>query len=132
MTRPEAAKLLAMLVAAFPRGPWPEETRELYERELGQLDRDIGGRAVQDAIRNCKFPPTIAELLECNAAHLRTVRRLERERQEEDSWNRGLEVYREGRWQKKPMALPEPTREATQDERMEIANKIARIGKGAA
>lgn len=67
MTSAQAAKLVAMLQAAYPRGPWPDETRALYQAELEQHDADLMGKSVQSAIRTCKFPPTIAELLEAKA-----------------------------------------------------------------
>jgi len=55
---------MTMLVAAFPRGPWPDETRALYEAELVCLDAQFAAQAVRSAIRSCKYQPTLAELID--------------------------------------------------------------------
>lgn len=83
MTKIEASKLMAMLVAAYPRGPWPDETRALHESELANLDAAFGAEAVQAAIRSCKFSPTIAELIELHNEARKESRRVELERADE-------------------------------------------------
>lgn len=128
MNKPDASKLVAMLVAAYPRGPWPPETTELYERELAELDRACAGAAIRNAIRTCKFSPTIAEILDLYYAEQKDGDRKVRLLEEHQAWERGDEVYRDGKWQRKE--LPALTREASAKERAELSWKIAGIGKG--
>lgn len=57
-------KLLAVLSAAYPRMTLPQATEALYVEELGRLDPDRAMTAIRTCIRDLKYWPTIAEILE--------------------------------------------------------------------
>ena len=63
MTPLEAAKTVAMLLAAYPNARVPDGTVLLYETFLAELDRDRCAAAVRAIIRSSKFMPTIAEIV---------------------------------------------------------------------
>lgn len=62
MTRSEAAKLVAVLLAAFPSAKSTAGTSEVYERMLADLDYPTANAAVERLIATCKFMPSIAEI----------------------------------------------------------------------
>lgn len=62
MTRSEAAKLVAVLANAYPSARVTEETSEIYEAMLGDLDFASVQRAAARHIATNKWFPTIAEL----------------------------------------------------------------------
>jgi hypothetical protein len=64
MTRTEAAALLKLLTAAFPRITIDDDTVELWIDGLRPLDHHLGETAVRSLIDGTKFFPTIAELNE--------------------------------------------------------------------
>jgi hypothetical protein len=65
--RSEAAKLVALIQAAYPRNPWPDETVALLIDELAALE--LGQAAVTSAIRtmlrtrHSEFAPSLGEIL---------------------------------------------------------------------
>lgn len=67
MTPNESAKLVAMVLGAFPRGipQNPElarKTAEVYKRMILDLDYEVAEQAVARLITTSKFLPTIAEI----------------------------------------------------------------------
>lgn len=62
MTRAEAAKLVAILANAYPAARVTEETSELYEAMLADLDFGAVQRAAARHIATSKWFPTVAEL----------------------------------------------------------------------
>jgi hypothetical protein len=58
----EAAKLVAMLSAAYRDAPISEQTSEVYEAMLADLDFAAGQQAVQRLICSSKWLPTVAEI----------------------------------------------------------------------
>ncbi len=58
----EAAKLVAMLVAAYRDAAVSEQTSEVYETMLRDLDFELAKRAVQRLICSSKWLPTVAEI----------------------------------------------------------------------
>lgn len=62
MKRSEVAKLVGMLVAAYPHRETVGQTTRVYEENLIDLDAEPAGRAVQRLIRSSTFLPTIAEI----------------------------------------------------------------------
>jgi hypothetical protein len=58
----EAAKLVAMLSAAYRDAPISEQTSEVYEAMLSDLDFAAGQQAVQRLICSSKWLPTVAEI----------------------------------------------------------------------
>ena len=72
MTPVEAAKLVAMLMAAYPFAELPEGTVAVYEGFLQDFDRDRGVAAVRTVIRTHKFFPTIAEIVTSYEGQLAT------------------------------------------------------------
>ena len=62
MQRGEAAKLVAMLSAAYRDAPISEATAEVYEAMLADLDFAAGQQAVQRLICSSKWLPTVAEI----------------------------------------------------------------------
>jgi hypothetical protein len=62
MQRSEAAKLVATLSAAYRDAPISEETSQVYERMLLDLDFEAGKAAVQRLICMSKWLPTVAEI----------------------------------------------------------------------
>lgn len=67
MTPSEAAKLVALLQAAYPNARWSEGTIGVYEMVLVDQDFNVTGTAIHRLIRSTKFLPTIAEILEVMA-----------------------------------------------------------------
>lgn len=64
MKASESAKLVMMLMAAFPNGKTSEATSKVYEEMLADLDFAAARRAVTNLIRTAKFLPTVAEIRE--------------------------------------------------------------------
>lgn len=62
MKQSEAAKLVAVLVASYPRQPMPPGTTEAYENMLADLPFAETGAAVERWIKTQKYFPTIAEI----------------------------------------------------------------------
>lgn len=67
MTPNESAKLVAMVLGAFPRGipQNPElarKTAEVYKRMLLDLDYEVAERAVARLIATSRFLPTVSEI----------------------------------------------------------------------
>lgn len=62
MTRVEAAKLVAMLLQAYPSAQFGPASSALYERMLADLDAGVCGAAVERLIGTSKWLPTIAEI----------------------------------------------------------------------
>ncbi len=62
MTKPEAARLVALLKAAWPRQELAPETIRLYAEMLVDLDADAAGAAVREAMTSSRFFPSIAEI----------------------------------------------------------------------
>jgi hypothetical protein len=62
MQRGEAAKLVAMLSAAYRDAAISEATAEVYEAMLADVDFEAGKRAVQRLICSSKWLPTVAEI----------------------------------------------------------------------
>jgi hypothetical protein len=87
MTEPEAAKLVTMLVTAYPSmmAKLTEEqqadTRRIYRAMLVDLDYELAGKALRGLITTCKFMPTIAEIREA-AMHVK----FGRQRPGGDAW----------------------------------------------
>jgi Loader and inhibitor of phage G40P len=86
MTRTQAAALLKLLIAAFPKTPVEDDTTDLWLNALRPVDHGLGETAIRSLVDAVKFFPTIAELNE----HLTIVReqtardRREAERREAD------------------------------------------------
>jgi hypothetical protein len=79
MTEPDANRLVAMLMAAWPRAVPEDRVREtaaMYRAGLGDLEFDEALRAVGEAVRQSRFLPTVAELCErvSNARELKRQR----------------------------------------------------------
>lgn len=66
MTKSEAAKLVMMLLAAFPGAKVNEGTSAVYEEMLADLEFKVARIAVTRLLKTHKFPvlPTIAEIRE--------------------------------------------------------------------
>jgi|GEM_PF-965915 len=64
MTPVEAAKAVALLAAAYPAARWSEQTGQIYEQMLADLDFEVAKQAVMRLVCTSKFLPTIAELRE--------------------------------------------------------------------
>jgi hypothetical protein len=65
MNQHESRELATTLFAAFfPEGGWRDDTFELYEGVLGQLQRDVGASVVARLINRCRTFPRIAEIRE--------------------------------------------------------------------
>lgn len=62
MTRAEASKLMVMILAAWPRGQWPDETCSVYEQVLVELPFDVAQAGVLKLTRDLKFQPAIADI----------------------------------------------------------------------
>lgn len=72
----ECAAVLGMIEAAFPRGPWPEETESLWLLELRSYELDIAQAAVQRMVTTLTFTPAFAQFVEAVGAE-RSARRRE-------------------------------------------------------
>lgn len=154
MTKQEAAKLVALLVAGWPRGLWPEETRTIYEQEIVSLDIDIAKAAMHRLLRSQKFQPAVAEVFETcqaiSAEHSEAYNRLFAERsralafglnQEDDAiYRRKLARYEAivaeiGRVPDPELRLLPAPVSAERDAAVvpipvDLVAKIAKIGKG--
>ena len=62
MKESEAAKLVSILMAAFPAGKGNDQTAMVYEAELVDLDAELASRAIRRMLRTSKFLPSIAEI----------------------------------------------------------------------
>lgn len=73
MTKLEAAKLVAVLTAAYPSAKVTDRTSEAFEHMLADLDGEVASKAVARIIATSRFFPSIAEIretvtdLECGA-----------------------------------------------------------------
>ena len=76
MTRGEVARLVAMLMQAYPDAQTGPKTSELYERELADIDGAIGLAAVKRIIRTSKWFPKVSEIRGVAAALLHGPTRL--------------------------------------------------------
>jgi hypothetical protein len=64
MTRTEIAKLVGVLLVAFPNNKANQQTAQVYEEMLQDLDYAKANAAVRRLIATAKFMPTIAEVRE--------------------------------------------------------------------
>lgn len=64
MTQAEAAKLVAVMLAAFPQSRASAQTSQVYERMLADLDYPAANAAVERLLATARFMPTIAEIRE--------------------------------------------------------------------
>lgn len=62
MTPLESAKVVAMLMAAYPQAQMTRQTSGMYEHMLADLDREVATAAVERLIGSAKWLPTIAEI----------------------------------------------------------------------
>lgn len=64
MTDTEVARIVAVLLAAFPQSKATPTTSSAYERMLADLDYVVANAAVERLLATAKFLPTIAEIRE--------------------------------------------------------------------
>lgn len=64
MTKPEVAKLVAVLIAAYPAGKFSSETSQIYERMLADLGYPEANAAVEQLLATSKWMPTVGEIRE--------------------------------------------------------------------
>ena len=64
MTRVEVAKLVGVLMAAFPSNRVTPQTAQVYEEFLQDLDYDKANAAVRRLVTTARFMPAIAEIRE--------------------------------------------------------------------
>ncbi len=64
MTKPEVAKLVAVLMASYPNNKFTTETSHIYERMLADLDYPAASAAVEQLLASSKWIPTVAEIRE--------------------------------------------------------------------
>jgi len=64
MTPVEAAKLVVIIAAGWPRPEMKTGTRDIYEQMLLDLDFEVAKRAVARLTATAKFLPSIAEIRE--------------------------------------------------------------------
>lgn len=62
MTQFQTAKLVAVLLAAYPQALWGDGTPLLYERMLADLDAAVAKAAVEQLIATSRYLPTVAEI----------------------------------------------------------------------
>lgn len=62
MKQSEAAKLVAMLIAAYPHSQVSEATSRVYERMLADIDADVASRAIERLIATSRYLPTVADI----------------------------------------------------------------------
>lgn len=62
MTPSECAKLVGLLMAAFPHSKATPETSEVYEAMMADLDFVVAQKAVHNLLATARFLPTIAEI----------------------------------------------------------------------
>jgi hypothetical protein len=70
MTKLEASKLIAMLVAVFRPNRWDDLAQQVYESAIEDLDFDLAKRAVSRLVTVARFMPVPSEIREA-AADLR-------------------------------------------------------------
>lgn len=68
MKKSEAAEIVMMLIAAYPATKATEQTSQVYEAMLGDLDADVARAAVQRLLATSRWMPTIAEIREACTA----------------------------------------------------------------
>lgn len=64
MTKPEVAKLVAVMMAAFPSAKVTADTSMVYERMLGDLDYPAANAAVEKLLATSRWMPTVSEIRE--------------------------------------------------------------------
>jgi hypothetical protein len=64
MTQAEAARLVAVLMAAYPTNKASAQTSAVYERMLADLDYPAANAAVERLLASAKWMPTVAEIRE--------------------------------------------------------------------
>jgi hypothetical protein len=64
MTQAEAAKLVAVLMAAYPTNRATAQTSGIYERMLADLDYPAANAAIERLLATAKWMPTVAEIRE--------------------------------------------------------------------
>lgn len=62
MTRPEVAKLVAVLIASFPSAKPSPQTSQVYEDMLSDLEHGPTNAAIKRLISTARFMPTIGEI----------------------------------------------------------------------
>lgn len=70
MTESQAAKLVAVLIAAYqqPQAKLDQKSAAIYERMLMDLDYMAASAAVERLLATSKWPPSIAEIREATAS----------------------------------------------------------------
>jgi len=68
MTQAEAAKLVAVLMAAFPANKATTATSQIFERMLADLDYPAANAAIERLLATARFMPTIGEIRETTLA----------------------------------------------------------------
>ncbi len=63
MTHAESAKLVALMVAAWPDSRWTKETCGVYELALLDLDSALATAALRRLMATTKFRPAISEVI---------------------------------------------------------------------
>lgn len=79
MNGDHAAQVLSLLEAAWPKGPWPEETENMWLRHLASYELDDARAAVDWLVPRQTFTPTMAHWAEA----IREVRADARRRRDE-------------------------------------------------
>lgn len=64
MTREQSLLIVERIINLFPGPTWEVAKLDAYATAIGGLDADVTMRAVERAVREIKFRPSIAELLE--------------------------------------------------------------------
>lgn len=64
MTQLEVAKLVAVLLTAYPAAKASENTSAIYERMLADLDYPAANAALERLLATSRFLPTVAEIRE--------------------------------------------------------------------
>lgn len=64
MTREEALTIVSMIVNTWPGQVWEVERLDAYARAIESMDAEITTLAVARAVREVKYRPSVAELLE--------------------------------------------------------------------
>lgn len=64
MTDAEVAKLVAVMMGAFPSAKVTPETSKVYERMLRDLDYPAANAAVERLLATARFMPTVADIRE--------------------------------------------------------------------
>lgn len=63
MTKTEVSELVAVLMACYPNGRFPDGTVAAYELFLQELELERARHAVAHLVKTSKFMPTIAEVV---------------------------------------------------------------------